>query len=130
MYQIITSSFSLNRSTNPSFSSDLVVEAEFLANLCHPNIIKLRGLALPGYDGFANGPCGYFLIIDRLFETLDQRIIRLHGSSASTKRGWLGNVRSRSNSLSSMFEAKLHHGGGTDMQAKQDVLDKCFNVGK
>jgi len=56
---------------------DLTLEAEILSNLAHPNIIKLRGMTHSGVAGFANGPNGYFLIMDRLFETLDQRMIRL-----------------------------------------------------
>ena len=55
-------------------NSDLVLEAELLASLSHPNIIKLRGITYSGSAGFADGPCGYFLVIDRLQETLDQRI--------------------------------------------------------
>jgi serine/threonine protein kinase len=56
-------------------AADLVVEAKFLASLEHPNIIKLRGMAAAGTSGFAN--CqerGYFLILDRLQCTLEQRI--------------------------------------------------------
>ncbi len=54
--------------------SDLALEAEFLASLNHPHIMKLRGLAFNGTSGFETGPTGYFLIIDRLFETLVDRI--------------------------------------------------------
>jgi len=53
---------------------DLSLEAEILAALNHPNIIKLRGTTHSGAEGFRNGPSGYFLIIDRLFDTLDSRI--------------------------------------------------------
>ena len=83
--------------------SDLAIEAELLASLQHPNIIKLRGMAHLGAAGFSHGPryvallflspprsspstdsalfwtarrSGYFLLIDRLFETLDQRLKR------------------------------------------------------
>lgn len=56
------------------FASDLVQEAEFLAVLQHPNIIKLRGVSHLDASGFHQGPKGYFLLIDRLDETLDMRI--------------------------------------------------------
>lgn len=56
------------------FASDLVHEAEFLSLLQHPNIIKLRGASVEDFLGFEQGPKGYFLIIDRLDETLDIRI--------------------------------------------------------
>ena len=54
--------------------SDLAIEAEFLSSLQHPHVIKIRGIALSGTNGFARGPTGYFLIIDYLDETLDCRI--------------------------------------------------------
>jgi len=65
--------------------SDLALEAEFLASLSHPHIMKLRGLAFNGTSGFETGPTGYFLIIDRLFETLVDRIQRWAKSSAIEK---------------------------------------------
>ncbi|KAI2502447.1 protein kinase [Fragilaria crotonensis] len=56
-------------------AADLVVEAKFLASLEHPNIVKLRGMAAAGTSGFAT--CrqqGYFLILDRLQCTLDDKL--------------------------------------------------------
>lgn len=56
-------------------AADLVVEAKFLASLEHPNIIKLRGMAAAGTSGFATcRPQGYFLLLDRLQCTLDEKI--------------------------------------------------------
>ena len=71
------------------FRSDLALEAEFLGTLSHPNIVRLRGLTHSGVAGFGAGPAGYFLIIDRLFETLDRRIERWHGKGggAGDKKG-------------------------------------------
>jgi len=92
----------------------LTIEAEFLANLSHPNIIKLRGLTLSGAAGFANGPCGYFLIIDRLFETLDERIKRWHPTSTSKRR--MPNIMAR-RSTDPGIEVK---GDG--------IMDECLSV--
>ena len=55
-------------------NSDIALEAEFLASLNHPHIIKLRGMTHSKAAGFANGAQGFFLIIDRLEETLDHCI--------------------------------------------------------
>lgn len=57
-------------------ASDLAMEAEFLSSLQHPNIIKLRGISFAGPKGFQQGPKGFFLIIDRLDETLDKRLMK------------------------------------------------------
>jgi serine/threonine protein kinase len=48
---------------------DMAIEAKFLANLSHPNIIELRGIS-------AGGPYreGFFLIMERLETTLADRI--------------------------------------------------------
>jgi serine/threonine protein kinase len=54
-------------------AADLVVEAKFLANLNHPNIIRLHALSTEGVNGF-HQENGYFLILDRLSENLDSRI--------------------------------------------------------
>ena len=68
------------------FASDLVQEAEFLSVLQHPNIIKLRGISLMESSGFQQGPKGYFLIIDRLEETLDNRIAKWKGATKPSRR--------------------------------------------
>ena len=77
------------------FRSDLAFEAELLGSLVHPHIIKLRGISYGGAAGFEQGPSGYFLIIDRLDETLDQRVKRWHGSfsrEASNRRSFSDTV--------------------------------------
>lgn len=48
---------------------DLVVETRFLYHLEHPNIIKLRGIA--SVDPFSKD---YFVILDRLHDTLQDRL--------------------------------------------------------
>jgi serine/threonine protein kinase len=56
-------------------AADLVVEAKFLASLEHPNIVRLRGMAAAGTAGFST--CrqkGYFLLLDKLNCTLDDKI--------------------------------------------------------
>lgn len=56
-------------------AADLVVEAKFLASLDHPNIVRLRGMAAAGTAGFATcRPQGYFLLLDRLQCTLDDKL--------------------------------------------------------
>lgn len=53
----------------------LLVEAQFLTRLDHPNILKLRGSALGGASSFSTGDHdAYFLILDRVSETLAERI--------------------------------------------------------
>jgi hypothetical protein len=56
---------------------DLAVEAQYLAAMNHPNIIKIRALAMSGTAAFKTGKHDdYFIVMDNLQETLDQRIQR------------------------------------------------------
>lgn len=58
-------------------AAHLVIEAQYLSKLDHPHILKLRGSALGGASSFQTGNHdGYFLILDRVTETLSQRIHR------------------------------------------------------
>mmetsp|Transcript_45767 Transcript_45767/g.96048 ORF Transcript_45767/g.96048 Transcript_45767/m.96048 type:complete len:499 (+) Transcript_45767:286-1782(+) len=114
-------------------AGDLAQEAEFLANLKHPNIIKLRGLAMSGVSGYANGPCGYFLIIDRLFETLDQRIRRWH--HPSIKDRIMHTSSTISNSINpSIKSSKTRSVGGDEVvelssgRGRDELMDECLSV--
>jgi serine/threonine protein kinase len=52
---------------------DLVLEAKLLGCLDHPNIIKLFGVTKGSLSSVFSGP-GYFLLLDRLHGTLEDRI--------------------------------------------------------
>jgi serine/threonine protein kinase len=63
--------------------ADLAIEAHFLATLCHPNILKIRGITkgiklfqpiCPPLTNARGVEGGYFLILDRLRTTLDKKI--------------------------------------------------------
>ncbi|KAL7539019.1 hypothetical protein ACHAXR_008973 [Thalassiosira sp. AJA248-18] len=114
-------------------ASDLALEAEFLANLSHPNIIKLRGISFAGAQGFENGPKGYFLIIDRLNETLDQRIKRWKkdkkkggglASSWKAKRLLTGRLRS---SFQDGSSSGVENSNNSNAELRGDV--KLFDFG-
>lgn len=68
-----------------SAASDLAVEAAYMSTLDHANICKVRGLPIEGLDAYVssgnkqNGGGGgrydgYFIMLDRLHDTLDQCI--------------------------------------------------------
>jgi len=62
---------------------DLVSETDFLSALEHPNIIKLRGIAMK--DTLFKP--SYFLILDRLYDTLESRIPKWKTQEESGGRG-------------------------------------------
>ncbi|KAL7546653.1 hypothetical protein ACHAWF_009987 [Thalassiosira exigua] len=110
---------------------DLTLEAEILANIDHPNIVKLRGLTSSGAAGFESGPCGYFLVIDHLYEILDQRIRRWHGPSTSpAKRGRVSKmIMKGANSITKRnTKTKANDGGGLPLLGKGEIMDQCLSA--
>ncbi|KAL7559318.1 hypothetical protein ACA910_002486 [Epithemia clementina (nom. ined.)] len=56
---------------------DLVLEAQLLLAMSHPNIITMRGCSIQGVNGFLSGKHNtFFIIIDRLPVTLENRIFQ------------------------------------------------------
>jgi len=67
---------------------DLAMEAQLLMAMDHPNIVALRGWSHLGVRGLISGtPTGFFVIMDRLPETLEDRIFQW--------REELGHVKSK-----------------------------------
>ena len=117
--------------------SDLALEAEFLASLNHPHIMKLRGLAFNGTSGFETGPTGYFLIIDRLFETLDDRIEHWTKSSAvavvekGRSLSFRRSIKSRrSFSVPEKLRASSLPSSTKETEAEDTQLDERLSVGE
>lgn len=58
-------------------AADLIVEGHVLASVRHPHILAIRGWAMAGAHAYNDGSHdGYFLIVDRIYETLSQRMAR------------------------------------------------------
>lgn len=69
---------------------DLVLEGLFLASLNHPNIIKVRALPIGGVKSLLkveNHEYGYFLVLDRLFNTLGDQIYDVWSPSNRLQEG-------------------------------------------
>lgn len=101
-------------------AADLVVEAQYLQSLNHPHILNIHGWAKEGAEAYDNGAHdGYFLIVDRLYETLDQKIEQwkqqqyeyelVHGAGAQDPKIVLERVRVASQIVSAM---EYLHGRG------------------
>lgn len=59
---------------------DLAVESRFLSVIRHPNIIKMRGVSTGNqYD------VGFFVVLDRLYDTLTHKIIRWKKENGKSK---------------------------------------------
>ena len=87
-------------------AADLVLEAKFLSRFQHPHILKLRGVASgPGAYGSPSLHDGFFLILDRLDETLSQRIQRWREQAASSS----SSLKSSPSSSLSVYREKLEY---------------------
>lgn len=107
-------------------AQDLALEAQLLASIRHPNIIKLRGLAAAGTAGYENGlNTGYFLILDRLGETLQTRIAAW--AQKQEKRGNLKKLLDRKGKKKKQFLADRLQ-VAFDIAGALDHLHKHFIV--
>jgi serine/threonine protein kinase len=72
-------------------AADLIAEAFFLGCLDHPNIVKLHGVTAGSVDtNVSSGKeCGYFILVDKLVETVDQRIVRWRKEEAQQSHSLL-----------------------------------------
>jgi serine/threonine protein kinase len=89
---------------------DLACEAEMMIGLQHPNIVRVRGWASGGPDNYRLGThTAYFLILDRMVETLQDRI--------ATWRHRFRQERSWVRKLSYLWA-----------RSKYAVAGRCFNL--
>jgi hypothetical protein len=79
---------------------DLAVETLILSHLMHPHIIKLRAVA-------AGNPLrpGYFIVLDRLFDTLRTRLVQWGGGAKSSPKPLLKRLFRRKNSRDTSSQA-------------------------
>jgi len=93
-------------------AADLATEAHFLSVLQHPHIIKLHGVSDEGSEkGFASGlPNGFFLLLDILHTTLEERIFTWKRQSLKYKGIVYRNVHDfRKRKRCAMLNERLHH---------------------
>lgn len=88
-------------------AKDLVMEAHFLSSVDHPNIIQLRGWSAAGIAGFSETgrADGFFLLFDRLDETLSRRIASWRERSKESKKGSL--MKSRATLRMQLFTERI-----------------------
>mmetsp|Transcript_22070 Transcript_22070/g.34116 ORF Transcript_22070/g.34116 Transcript_22070/m.34116 type:complete len:435 (-) Transcript_22070:199-1503(-) len=55
-------------------AQDIAHEAEMLAAVSHPNIVKLHGVIANRHDAFLDGASSFFIVLERLESTLSDRI--------------------------------------------------------
>jgi serine/threonine protein kinase len=81
---------------------DMAIEVRFLSDIMHPNIVKLRALAStqPHEEGF-------FIIMDRLYDTLEKRLLAWESRSGRLS-GLAGKVLDRRGAKSSaLYEERI-----------------------
>jgi hypothetical protein len=88
-------------------AKDLVMEAHFLSSVDHPNVIKLRGWSAAGVAGFSETgrADGFFLVFERLDETLSRRIAAWRERSKDSKKGSL--MKSRATLRMQLFTERI-----------------------
>jgi serine/threonine protein kinase len=95
--------------------TDMAVETRILTNLQHPNIIKLRAVA--SCDCYSED---YFLVLDRLYDTLAQRIQKWAALQGRGK-GLLGKLSDRKGTKAAvLYEERVH--AAYDLAAALDYM--------
>ncbi len=93
-------------------ASELLCEAHMLASFDHPNIIKIHGWATDGIFALAKEGRhdSYFLLLERLDETLDHRIDEWRNSQSKASPSTnMGNERSSSSPSRPSLSSLWHH---------------------
>jgi serine/threonine protein kinase len=81
--------------------TDMAVETRFLCNLEHPNIIKLRATCVT--DCFSED---YFLVLDRLYDTLQKRVKKWASSEVT---GLMKKITDRKGTkAAALYEERVH----------------------
>lgn len=89
---------------------DLALEANILAKLMHPNIIRLHGSRSGCIsEAFQDSGRGYFIVLDLLADTLDKSLIRCR--------------REKTKSFSSLFGSKQNN-----LQIRERIEDVALGV--
>jgi len=88
-------------------AKDLVMEAHFLSSFGHDNIINLQGWSAAGVAGFSETgrADGFFLVFERLQETLSRRITTWRERSKDSKKGSL--MKSRASLRMQLFTERV-----------------------
>jgi serine/threonine protein kinase len=88
-------------------AKDLVMEAHFLSSIDHINVIQLRAWSAAGIAGFSETgrADGFFLVFDRLEETLSRRIATWRERSKESKKGSL--MKSRATLRMQLFTERV-----------------------
>lgn len=95
---------------------DLVYEAKLLSVLNHENIIKVHGLpSVSIAESYLGG--GYFIILDRLAQTLEERI-----------DAWKNDLDCSDMSASSNYGSQKHKTLTPDLQRQIDYRLKCVAI--
>ena len=98
---------------------DLAIEARFLAVVHHPNIIKIRGILL-------GDPCrqGFFLIFDRLYDTLEGQMVKWKASQKKIE-GLMSKVIDRNGKKrSELWWERVHN--GYNIASAMSYLHSCI----
>jgi hypothetical protein len=102
--------FSLLKNSNKFANGaiDLILEAAYLDSLDHPNILKIYGISAAGPEGYFSGRHdAFFLILDQLRETLQDRIKRWQKYDKVIKGGWIRHTKRKRRMINNFLIERL-----------------------
>jgi serine/threonine protein kinase len=106
--KMLRSSLLKNSNEFANGAIDLVLEAAYLTTLDHPNILKIHGISADGPEGYFHGRHdSFFIILDRLTETLQDRIEVWRKHDIVLRSGWLRHTKKRMREIQSFLIERL-----------------------
>ena len=103
-------------------AAELAIEAHMLASFDHPHVMQIRGWAANGVASFTQGRHdSFFLLLDRLDETLDQRI-----QSWQREQTFRESHRASPNMVSDLWRRVSHQEAPSLEMQKQRDADERF----
>lgn len=91
-----------------SAAVDLALEAQLLARLSHPHIIQLHGITAGCVShSFSENDGGFFIILDLMLDTLDEKLKVWTNWHSPSKKGLLNRLRPSSVSNRAVVAAQL-----------------------
>jgi serine/threonine protein kinase len=87
---------------------DLILEAAYLSSLDHPNVLKIHGISAYGPKGYLRGRHdSFFLILERLSETLKDRMEVWRKYDKVLRSGWFRHIKTRKKKINTFLIERL-----------------------
>eukprot|EP00986_Skeletonema_menzelii_P019194 scaffold27086_cov223-Skeletonema_menzelii.AAC.1 len=109
-------------------AEDIVHEAEMLAAMSHPNIVKLHGVTANRHEAFLDGASSFFVILERLESTLSDKIEVWKEKNSLNLSSSIKSLGSSFNSISSFSSSSGAFDKLETLESEAGSLEKRLGI--